>query len=207
MLQYAKGIDDIIMIDVEKLIKIIALKSQSTAKHCIRVSKLSLEIGKAYNIPATHLKELFISSILHDIGKIYIPDEILNKTCKLTEKEYEAIKAHCKIGFEFLNKTEKFRNVANIVLHHHEKFDGKGYPCGLKGKEIPLLSRIITVADSFDAMVSIRPYKSKINFSEAIKEIQKNIFTHFDEDIVNTFINIIAQNKVKNIIRQKDIYR
>lgn len=202
MLKYHKSIDNTSMVAVEKFIKIIAAKSPSTAKHCKRVSKLSLDIGKAYNLPANHMKDLFIASILHDIGKIYIPDYILNKPCKLTSKEYEIIKAHCKIGFEFLNKIENFANISNIILYHHERYDGKGYPCGLKGKEIPLLSRIIAVADSFDAMVSIRPYRSKISIIEAVKEIQKNRFTQFDEDIVNTFINTIVQNKVKNIAKK-----
>lgn len=205
MLKYHSPIDNIGIVAVEKFIKIIAEKSPSTAKHCKRVSKLSLDIGKAYNLSSKHMKDLFISSILHDIGKIDIPDEILNKPDKLTSKEYEIIKAHCKIGFEFLNKTENFRNISNIVLYHHERYDGKGYPCGLKGKEIPLLSRIITVADSFDAMVSLRPYRRKISTIEAVKEIQKNRFTQFDEDIVNTFINTIVQNKVKNTAKEKAI--
>lgn len=194
MLKFHNSIDNTSIVAVEKFIKMIAGKSPSTAKHCKRVSKLSLDIGKAYNLPATHMKDLFIASILHDIGKIYIPYKILDKPCKLTSKEYEIIKTHCKIGFEFLNKIENFTNISNIILYHHERYDGKGYPCGLKGEQIPLLSRIIAVADSFDAMVSIRPYRYKISTIEAVKEIQKNRFTQFDKDITNTFIKIIVEN-------------
>lgn len=172
----------------------IALKSIDTATHCIRVSRLSMKIGNEFNISEKDKRDLFISSILHDIGKIGIPCNILNKPDKLTDKEYEIIKTHCKIGQACLSKIDIFRNVPKIVLFHHERYDGKGYPYGLSGRDIPFLSRIINVADAFDAMTSSRVYRSEIDVTEATKEIIKNSGTQFDSKVVDVLMKVINKN-------------
>lgn len=150
-----------------------------------------MKIGYAFSLSEKDMKNLFISSILHDIGKIGISDEILNKPDKLTENEYEIIKTHCKIGMDCLAKANMFNDVPNIVLYHHERYDGKGYPYGLCGNDIPFLSRIITLADCFDAMTSSRIYKKQMSISQAIKEVEKNSGTHFDSNIVNVLLKVI----------------
>jgi len=185
-----------LMRHVEELVNTIALKSPNTASHCIRVSMLALEIGNAFNLPGEDMNELFIASALHDIGKIYVNDSILNKPSSLTDEEYKIIKEHTKKGFYTLNYIEGFNNISNIVLHHHERYDGKGYPRGLKGKRIPFLSRIIAVADSYDAMVSSRPYGKKLSIEEAMKELERNKNSQFDRDITSVFLYLIKNNRL-----------
>ncbi|MCM1989599.1 HD-GYP domain-containing protein [Oceanirhabdus seepicola] len=184
------------IVDSIRLIQsIIACKSQEVANHCIRVSILSSEIGKAYKLSERDMQDLFIASSMHDTGKIFIPNEILNKPSKLTKEEYEIIKTHSKNGYETLEKIEQFKDIAKFVLYHHERYDGKGYPHGVFGKEIPFISRIITIADAFDAMISLRPYKSPMSIDQAIKELKNNRNTQFDGDIVNVFIDLINKDE------------
>lgn len=180
----------------EELINVIALKSPNTASHCIRVSIIALEIGKTFNLSTDEMEQLFVASMLHDVGKVLVDDKILNKPNKLTEVEYEVIKKHSKMGFHILNKIKGFENVSEIVLHHHERYDGEGYPNGLKGKRIPFLSRIIAVADSFDAMTYDRPYRKKMRVEEAVKEIEKNKYSQFDKDIASAFLYLVKNNNM-----------
>ena len=184
-----------ILYSIDLIQNIIACKSEEIANHCIRVSMLSSEIGKAYNLSVSDMQDLFIASSMHDIGKIFIPYEILNKPSKLTKEEYEIIKTHSKGGYELLEETEQFRDRAKLVLYHHERYDGKGYPHGLYGKNIPFLSRIITIADAFDAMISQRVYKSPMSIDKAIKELENNRNSQFDGEIVNVFIDLINKDK------------
>lgn len=139
-------------------------------------------------------KEVHIAAHLHDIGKIGIPDGILLKTSKLTSGEFEVIKEHSAKGYEILKDIEGFDNIASIVRHHHERIDGKGYPDGLKGDEIPLGSSIITVADCFDAMTTTRSYKKTMSFIEAFEELEKYSGTQFNKDIVKYFIDTFEKN-------------
>ncbi|WP_278320211.1 HD-GYP domain-containing protein [Inediibacterium massiliense] len=169
----------------------IALKSIDTLNHCIRVSKLSMKIGHSFDLSQKDMKDLLIASLLHDIGKIGIPQEILNKPNSLTKNEYEIIKTHCEIGMEYLSEVNIFNDISHIILYHHERYDGQGYPYGLIGNHIPFLSRIIAVADSFDAMISPRVYKKQISIPQALNEIFKNRGTQFDTTIADQFIKII----------------
>ncbi|WBW96835.1 HD-GYP domain-containing protein [Oceanirhabdus sp. W0125-5] len=173
---------------------IISCKSQDITNHCIRVSMLSYEIGKAYNLKQKDMENLIIASSMHDIGKIFIPDDILNKISKLSQEEYEIIKTHSRRGYEVLEKIEQFRVAAQLVLHHHERCDGKGYPNGLYREEIPLLSRIITITDAFDAMISQRTYKEPMSIDDAIKELQNNRDGQFDGEIVDVFVELIRKD-------------
>ncbi|WP_459195382.1 HD-GYP domain-containing protein [Wukongibacter baidiensis] len=178
---------------VEILLNVLAMKSYEAAEHCIRVSELSAQIGKAYDLSQKDMKDLYNASILHDIGKVFVDDEILNKPSKLTKSEYDMIKTHSKKGFEAIDNIKRVDNTAEIILYHHERYDGLGYPCGLKGKETPFLSRIIAVADAFDAMTSPRSYKATLSIREAVQELKNGKYTQFDGQIVDTFIEVISE--------------
>jgi putative nucleotidyltransferase with HDIG domain len=144
------------------------------------------------------VNEVKTAGLLHDIGKIIIPIEIITKEGKLTAEEYDLIKGHPEIGFRILNSTHDMRNIANIVLNHHERWDGLGYPRGIKTDEIPLQSRIIAIADAFDAMTSKRSYREVCTNREALDEIIRCSGTQFDPklsqiftDNFNTIIEVI----------------
>ncbi len=130
----------------------------------------------------------FVAALLHDIGKVYIPTAILNKKSKLTEEEFRIIRFHPLIGAELLNEMNYSYDIVESVLHHHERWDGKGYPFGLKGQEIPFYSRVLSVADAFDAMISNRPYKKAIPHNLALAELKANAGTQFDPYIIESFV-------------------
>jgi HD-GYP domain-containing protein (c-di-GMP phosphodiesterase class II) len=130
-------------------------------------------------------------SILHDIGKVFIPDNILNKPGKFTNEEYDIIKAHSLKGFQSLIEIIDIIDIAESVLYHHERYDGKGYPAGIKGEDIPLFSRIIAVADSFDAMILNRSYKNAMDLITVIEELKRCKWTQFDGDVVDVFISVV----------------
>jgi HD-GYP domain-containing protein (c-di-GMP phosphodiesterase class II) len=134
------------------------------------------------------------AAILHDLGKVGIPDEIIFKKDRLSEEEYSIIKQHPVIAFNILRKTTYLRRELDIILHHHEWFDGKGYPIGLKGKTIPLGSRIIAVADSYDAMKSYRSYRNNITYETIVDTLVENAGTQFDPEVVYTFLNCLHKN-------------
>ena len=121
--------------------------------------------------------------------------EVLNKKMKLSDEEWNMIKKHPENGAEIIQPVQSLKNVIPLILHHHERFDGKGYPSKLKGEEIPYLTRILSVADSFDAMTSNRPYKHSMGFDNAFEELKKCSGTQFDPDIVNAFVETIEINK------------
>ncbi|MFO7887868.1 MAG: diguanylate cyclase [Eubacteriales bacterium] len=158
-------------------------------EHSRRVSELSYKIGKAMNLGQEKINLLKISGLLHDIGKIAIDYSIINKEGKLTTEEFSEIKKHPEIGYRILNSVPEYADISLIVLHHHENWDGTGYPKNLRGSSIPLESRIIKIVDAYDAMISERPYKKKMKKSEAVDELVKYSGKQFDEKIVNIFIN------------------
>lgn len=159
--------------------------------HSSRVSDLSVLIGKYMNLSEKDINNLKIGGLFHDIGKIGISDKILLKDSKLTDEEYAEIKNHPTIGKNILSNSSVFDDIIPIVLYHHEKYNGTGYPEKLKGDEIPLLARVTAVADTFDAMTSKRPYRDAIDINEVKEEIKKFSGTQFDPKIANTFIRII----------------
>ncbi|UZQ48934.1 MULTISPECIES: HD-GYP domain-containing protein [Clostridium] len=166
-----------------------------TAGHSERVARLSLDIGKELGLNKDKLDTLEIAALLHDIGKIGISDDILHKTGRLNEYEYEKIKEHPSIGVNILKDIDFLKNAVPFILHHHERFDGYGYPLGIKGYEIPLEARIIAVADSYDAMVSDRPYRRGLSQDIAISELIKFKNIQFDGSVVDAFLKIYKQNK------------
>src|SRR3989338_6981961 len=137
----------------------LALKDSVTGGHSIRVSHYALMIGRALGLDPNELVALELGALLHDIGKIGVPDHILSKPEGLTDDEFDVMKKHPELSAEILSKLKVFKGVVPIVRHHQEKYDGTGYPDGLKGTEIPFLSRIVYVADAFDAMTADRPYR------------------------------------------------
>jgi len=169
---------------VSSLITALESKDPYTSGHSERVAELSERLAIEIGFDEEQTFIVHISAHLHDIGKIGIRDSILHKPGRLEREEIIEIQKHPQIGYEILRKVKTFRRIALIVKHHHERFDGEGYPDGLKGEEIPIESRIITVADSFDAMVSPRPYRREMNIEEAMKEISNHSGEQFDPEVV-----------------------
>ncbi len=174
-------------------------KNPKIESHSERVSQLCQQIGVAMEFSEAETNELKISGLLHDIGKVAIDDGILQKTEKLTEHEWVEIKRHSDIGYRILNTSPEMSDIASVVLSHHERFDGTGYPRGIKQKEIPLFSRIIAVADAYDAMTNERSYKRVWDKNMAIKELKKNKRTQFDPDIVDIFVEKVLHHEFMNM--------
>ncbi|MFZ5650227.1 MAG: HD domain-containing phosphohydrolase [Bacillota bacterium] len=160
--------------------------------HHSRVTLYSKQIASV--ICPDLINEVILAASIHDIGKIGIPDEILLKPGPLARNEWELVRLHPLIGAQILQRSinDKInREIIAAVMHHHERWDGLGYPCGLKGKDIPFLSRILAVADSFDAMTSFRPYKTSLGREEALKELQKHSGSQFDPEMADVFLRIM----------------
>lgn len=187
------------MESINVLVKAIDAKDPMAKEHSRNVSIYAKMIAESMNMPKTEVEIISNAALLHDIGKISIHNEILSKKDNLTSLEYQALKRHPEIGVNILRELKFLEKELPIILHHHERFDGGGYPHGLKGREIPIGSRIIAVADSFDAMVSGRSYKEKISSEIAIEELKKGCNTQFAPEIVEAFIKAI---KTENVISQ-----
>ncbi len=178
---------------IRALSKTIEMKDPYTENHSTRVAEYSIKIAKLLGLRGEEILKLNYAALLHDIGKIGIKGSILNKKDKLTPEEYEEVKKHPEIGAKILQKVRYLHDIVPIVLYHHERWDGKGYPKGLKGEEIPLLSRIIAVADTFDAMRSDRPYRKALPLKMVIREIRKNAGKQFDPKIAAVFVEFISK--------------
>lgn len=169
-------------------------KSKMTESHAERMQEYSLMLGTALNLSQGELDKLVLVSRLHDLGKVGINDAILNKPGKLTEDEWVEMKKHPEIGYRIAMSSPELVSIANYILCHHERWDGKGYPQGLKGEDIPLIARIISVVDAYDAMTEDRPYRKAMSKEQALKEIRKNIGTQFDPKIASVFISLIENS-------------
>jgi HD-GYP domain-containing protein (c-di-GMP phosphodiesterase class II) len=178
---------------VQGLISTLEVKSNETKEHTVRMNKLSLNFGKYLNLSNSEINRLSLLSNLHDIGKITVDDKILKKSEKLNEEEWEAMKKHSEAGYNIANSSEEFALVAEEIYSHHERWDGNGYPRGLKGKEIPFLARIIFLIDTYDVITSGRPYKKEMSRSEALKELENCAGSQFDPELAADFINFIKE--------------
>lgn len=182
----------------EICIRFLEEKDEYTHGHSIRVMRYCMSVADKINMPAKEKSELRICSLLHDIGKVIIKDSLLRKKGRLTVSEYETIKMHPTIGANITSRIS--HSLARKILSHHERVDGKGYPEGRKGSDIPLISRIIAVADAFDAMTSARPYRGRLPVPDAVDEIRRNSGTQFDPFLVKAFVEL-SQEGTLDIVK------
>lgn len=168
----------------------IEARDEYTRFHSSRVAELSRKIGRKLDLPHRSIDILYAAATVHDVGKIGIPESILNKPAPLTSREYKVIATHPIIGAAILKPIAALKSLVPVVYHHHERFDGRGYPNALKGEEIPLLSRIISVADSFEAMTSHRCYRSRLAVEDALMELKANSGAQFDPGVIDAFMDL-----------------
>jgi len=173
------------------LVEALEAKDPYIKEHLRAVSSLSLRIGSEISLSGEQMEALTSGALLHDVGKIGIPDRILQKSGRLTEDEYAEIKRHPTLGVSILTPVAELAPALPVVKHHHERFDGKGYPDGLRGEDIPLIARVVSVADAFDSMVRARPYGYGISRKAALGEIEENSGTQFDPRIVRALLEVV----------------
>jgi len=167
-------------------------KSDETEEHSERMIELSEKLGKKLGLSGSEINKLSLLASLHDIGKTSISEEILNKPGSLSEEEREIIQEHPERGYRIATATEEFSIIAREILCHHERWDGKGYPNQLKGKDIPYLSRIISIIDAYDVMTNERPYSKAISKEKALQEIQLEAGSQFDPELVAEFLELLV---------------
>lgn len=177
------------------MLKTLGVKSDETEEHAWRLKKMAWKVGEKVNLSLSERERLTLLVSMHDIGKISITSEILNKPGKLTAEEWEEIKRHPETGFHIANSTGEFAHIAEEILSHHERWDGNGYPRGLRGTNIPLLARILSIVDAYDVMVNGRPYKKPMTGEEAIAELNRCAGTQFDPDLVRIFVDLIERGE------------
>jgi|GEM_PF-2356411 PAS domain S-box-containing protein len=175
--------------------KLLELRDQETKGHTDRVVELTARLAREMGIKGKELMYIRWGAILHDIGKLSIPDAIIFKPGKLTDEEWEAMRRHPGYAYEVLSEIDFLRPALHIPYCHHERWDGKGYPRGLKGEEIPLAARIFAVVDAWDAMISERPYRGALSREEALHEIKKGVGTQFDPEVVKAFLLLTEREK------------
>jgi len=186
----SERVDRVVLESMYAFSKSMEARDYYTAEHAEEMVGLVLKIGKEIGLSQEMLNNLERGAMLHDIGKIGISDSILRKKAKLTPEEYQIIKMHPKIGAEIIRAIHFLKDVVPVVLHHHERWDGKGYPSGLKEREIPLLARIVGIADVYQALISDRPYRKAYFKKEALEILKKEAGTHFDKDLVEILIRL-----------------
>jgi HD-GYP domain-containing protein (c-di-GMP phosphodiesterase class II) len=169
--------------------QLLDLKDLNTGVHSTRLAEWGMRVGQELGLEEAALKNLEVAALLHDIGKVGIPDAILKKPGRLDPDEYALMKKHPEYGWAVLRMLPGFERAALDILHHHESFDGTGYPAGLKETEIPIVSRIVSVIDAFDAMVSSRPYRKGLPFEEAVRRLILASGTQFDPVVVQCFLS------------------
>jgi HD-GYP domain-containing protein (c-di-GMP phosphodiesterase class II) len=178
--------------------QLLDLKDLNTGVHSTRLAEWGIRVGQELGLEEPALQNLEIAALLHDIGKVGIPDAILRKPGKLEVDEYALMKKHPEYGWAVLRMLPGFERAALDILHHHESFDGKGYPAGLKDSEVPIVSRIVSVIDAFDAMVSSRPYRKGLPFEEAVRRLILASGTQFDPVVVQCFLSF-AQTEMAGV--------
>jgi putative nucleotidyltransferase with HDIG domain len=169
-------------------------KDKYTSGHSQRVTDMAVAIARKLDLPKENIEKIKLAGLLHDIGKIGVREAILNKAGTLTDEEFQHVKRHCEKGDRILSPIVEDEDISRMVRHHHEHWDGKGYPDGLSGQQIPQGARVLSVADAYDAMTSERPYRKAMNRDEARAEITRFAGSQFDPGIVNAFLEISAAN-------------
>jgi len=183
-------------------------RDSATGKHSLAVMEIAIGIGKQLGLSSQLMEEISIAALLHDVGKIGIPEILLNKPDQLTNEEYFLIQQHSRIGYDAIKNIKQLENIAEYILHHHEKFDGTGYPAKIKGEEIPLVSRILSIADVFEAITADRVYRPAIPLEQALVVMYSGKGNFFDPVLLNAFFNyLIIENKDVESILAKVIDR
>ena len=177
---------------VKSQVTALDVKDNYTARHSAAVAQWATDIAEAMGLSKHEQNTTHLASLVHDVGKIGVPDEVLNAPGRLEGADWLLVETHCQNGHKILKTIDEFGELAEVILHHHEKYDGSGYPQGLAGDAIPLLSRIICVADSYSAMVSDRPYRKALPVKVAKSELRKNAGRQFDPLVVSTFLGVLA---------------
>jgi HD-GYP domain-containing protein (c-di-GMP phosphodiesterase class II) len=173
--------------------QLLDLKDLNTGTHSTRLAEWAVRVAEALGVDHPYQRDVEVAALLHDIGKIGVPDAILNKPGRLDAEERAVVDRHPEYGWAVLRLLPGFERVSLFVLHHHERIDGKGYPAGLQGEEIPLGSRIVSVVDCFDAMVSSRCYRPALSLEEAVRRLQAACGTQLDTEIVRLFLPLAVQ--------------
>jgi putative nucleotidyltransferase with HDIG domain len=176
----------------KSLVASVQARDHYTEQHCLRVTEMAVKIAEEMNCTTQEIESIKIAGMLHDVGKIAIPDHVLLKPAPLSPEEFRIIKTHTDLGERILKPIFLFDQERDIMFHHHERWDGTGYPEGIAGEEIPLLSRILAVADSYDAMTNNRPYRSAMDPAIAVSELKKNRYKQFDGSVVDAFVAVLA---------------
>lgn len=189
--------EEIIEQTMRTFVNFIEAKDPSTMGHSLRVAQYSRMLSEQMNFSEEECKNIYYIALMHDCGKIYIPDEILTKPARLTDEEYAAMKKHTVFGSEILRDFSSIENIQLGAMYHHERYDGKGYPTGIKGEDIPLIARIIGVSDAFDAMNSKRCYRNSLTHEVIMSELRNNKGTQFDPEIVELLLKLIDDGKIK----------
>jgi HD-GYP domain-containing protein (c-di-GMP phosphodiesterase class II) len=179
--------------------QLLDLRDLNTGLHSTRLAEWGLLVARSLGVSERDMYGLEMGALLHDIGKVGVPDNILNKPGKLTDEEYEIVKRHPEYGWTVIRKLRGLEQSSLYVLHHHENFDGTGYPAKLKGHETPIGARIVSVIDAFDAMVSARPYRKGMPIPEALKRLHEASAKQFDPSVVKSFTEF-AQNEMASVI-------
>lgn len=180
------------------ILKALDCKDAYTYGHSMRVAFFAVSLGREMKLSESELYDLELAALFHDIGKIGVPDSVLLKPSRLTDDEFLQMKSHPSKSFEILKGFTHFEKVATYAKHHHERYDGRGYPDGLKGEDIPLFSRIILIADTFDAMTSSRPYRKGLEYEVAFAELVEFSGSQFDATLVKHFISAMTKESKKN---------
>lgn len=179
------------MLTLKALLMMVNGKDRYTFAHCEKVAEYAAIIATELKMQPEQVKAVKLAGFLHDIGKLEVPGEILIKEGPLNDEEMDNIRQHPWWGINILRSFQGFNKILPAILYHHERYDGNGYPEGLAGENIPLFARIINIADSFDAMVSHRPYKRNLSLEEAIHELEKNAGSQFDPALAGIFVNVL----------------
>jgi len=167
--------------------------------HSKRVCEYSIALAKEIGLPQEKISIVEAAALLHDIGKLGVPSRILRKKETLDEKEWEALRAHPSIGVDILRQSNDFDDILPLILFHHEHYDGSGYPSGLFGKQIPLEARILGIADAYEAMTSLRPYRDALSPAEALQEMKFQSRKQFDPELVKVFCNLCEKMSIRTV--------